>query len=193
MNIIIMTGPPFSGKGTQCEILSKELNFKHISTGERCRLEKDNNTKIGLTMSEYEEKGSLVPDSIMENLFDQIIEENLTEEGIILDGYPRTIAQVKDLDELLERKDQTISIVINLEVPKEELIKRATERSKKSDRKDDQDSNIQLKRIEVFESQTKPAIAYMKLKFNVFSIKAIGRIDEIANSIAQEIKSKGII
>ncbi len=189
MKIIVMTGPPFSGKGTQCEILSKEFNFKHISTGERCRLEKENNTEIGLIMSDFEEKGNLVPDSIMKNLFNKIIEENLTEDGIILDGYPRTIPQVKDLAELLELKNQTNSIVINLEVSKEELLKRAVKRSKKSNRKDDQDVNIQLKRIEVFEEYTKPAIEYMKFKFNVLTIDGLGKIDEIAENIKKGIKS----
>lgn len=178
-----MTGPPFSGKGTQCEILSKDLNFKHISTGERCRLEKKNNTKIGLMMSEFEEKGNLVPDSFMKDLFDKIIRENINEKGIILDGYPRTLAQVKDLVELLEYKNQENTIVINLEVSRDELLKRAFKRSKKSDRKDDQDAKIQLKRIEVFEEHTKPAIAFMKYKFKVFSINGSGKIDEIATRI----------
>jgi len=188
-----MTGPPFSGKGTQCEILSKEFNFKHISTGERCRLEKENNTEIGLIMSEYEEKGNLVPDSIMKDLFDQIIEENSAEHGIILDGYPRTIEQVKDLSELLESKNQTNTVVINLDVPKDELIKRAVRRSKKSNRKDDQDSTIQLKRIQVFEEYTKPAITYMIYKFNVLTFNGLGKIDEIADHIAQGVKSEALV
>jgi len=193
MKILLMTGPPFSGKGTQCEILSREFKFKHISTGERCRFEKDNNTKIGLIMSEYEEKGNLVPDSIMKTLFDQIIEENSKEDGIILDGYPRTIAQVKDLAELLDLKFHTNAIVVNLDVSKEELIKRAVKRSKKSNRRDDQDSNIQLKRIEVFEKFTRPAIEYMKYKFKVLTYSGTGKIDEIAHSIFQGIKREVIL
>jgi len=101
MEILIITGPPYSGKGTQCEILIKELGFKHISTGDRCRQEKEKKTEIGKVMATYEEKGDLVPNTIMKALFDQILEENKTGAGIILDGYPRTQPQVDDLIELV--------------------------------------------------------------------------------------------
>jgi len=188
-----MSGPPFSGKGTQCEILSRDLNFKHISTGERCRLEKEQKTKIGLIMSEYEEEGNLVPDSIMKDLFGQIIKENSAEEGIIFDGYPRTIEQVEDLIKLLEQKNQPDCIVINLEVPKEELIKRARRRSKKSNRKDDRNYDVQLKRIEVFEYYTKPAIEFMKYRFKVLTIDGVGKINDIAVNIKEGLKEVGFV
>ncbi len=69
MEILIITGPPYSGKGTQCEILNEQMDFEHISTGDRCRMEKKNKTEIGKVMAEYEEKGDLVPDSLMKELF----------------------------------------------------------------------------------------------------------------------------
>ena len=97
MKILIITGPPYSGKGTQCEILKNLLNYKHISTGDRCRLEKEQGTEIGKELSKYEKKGDLVPDQIIKTLFSQILDENRSEEGIILDGYPRTIPQMDDL------------------------------------------------------------------------------------------------
>src|SRR5882757_4005949 len=97
MKIVIVTGPPYSGKGTQCEIISKILHFTHLSTGDRCRQEKDNKTEMGMILSKYEEKGDLVPDSIMKTLFSQILDENKDGNGILLDGYPRTRPQVDDL------------------------------------------------------------------------------------------------
>ena len=183
MKILLVTGPPYSGKGTQCEILEKELRFKHISTGERIRSEKKLKTDIGKTMSEYEEKGDLVPDSIMKDLLGKIIDENSNEKGIILDGYPRTESQVDTLIELLNEKDQKIDKVINIELAKEELLIRAKKRAEDSDRSDDKDSQTHIKRIEVFESSNRPAIEYMKTQFDVISIDGLGNIDKITKEI----------
>ncbi|MNK87802.1 adenylate kinase [compost metagenome] len=183
MEILIITGPPYSGKGTQCEILKDELKFEHISTGDRCRLEKQNETEIGKIMSQYEEKGDLVPDSIMKDLFSKILDENLTAKGIILDGYPRTEPQVNDLLELVKSKNLEIGKVINIDVPKEELLKRAQKRAETSNRKDDKDANIHLKRIEVFENSTRPAIEYMKKKIKVLTFDGMGTIEEITQRI----------
>ncbi len=187
MEILIITGPPYSGKGTQCEILEKELEYQHISTGDRCRFEKKNQTEIGMIMSTYEEKGDLVPDSIMKDLFSQILDENGDHKGIILDGYPRTKAQVDDLTELVNSKGLRIGKVINIEVPKSELLNRARKRAETSTRKDDKDVNIHIKRIEVFEDSTRPAIDYMKSKLTVHSYDGIGSIEEITSRIKESL------
>src|SRR5258708_7194003 len=129
MKILIITGPPYSGKGTQCEIISKELHLTHLSTGDRCRQEKANHTEIGQIMSQYAEKGDLVPDSIMKTLFGQILDENKHRKGVILDGYPRTKPQVDDLLELVKEKDLSIALVVNILVPRVELLHRALKRA----------------------------------------------------------------
>ncbi|WP_299184695.1 nucleoside monophosphate kinase [uncultured Aquimarina sp.] len=183
MEILIITGPPYSGKGTQCKILNSELNFNHISTGDRCRLEKENQTEIGKVMAEYEEKGDLVPDSLMKELFSEILDENKENKGIILDGYPRTEAQVNDLIELVEQKKMKIGRVLNIDVPKSELLARAKKRAETSDRKDDKDPQIHIKRIEVFEDSTRPAIEYMKSKLEVKTFDGLGSIEEITERI----------
>jgi adenylate kinase len=183
MEILIITGPPYSGKGTQCKILKEQLDFEHISTGDRCRLEKQNETKIGKIISEYEEIGNLVPDSIMKELFGQILDENKSKSGIVLDGYPRTKLQVDDLIELVESKNMEIGKVLNIDVPKAELLIRAKKRAETSDRKDDKDPKIHLKRIEVFEDSTRPAIEYMKSKIKVLTFDGLGTIDEITERI----------
>jgi adenylate kinase len=183
MEILIITGPPYSGKGTQCKILIKQLDFKHISTGDRCRLERENETDIGIIMSKYEEKGDLVPDSIMKDLFSKILDENKSNKGIILDGYPRTKPQVDDLLELVNSKKMEISKVLNIDVPKSELLIRAKKRAETSDRKDDKDPEIHIKRIKIFEESTRPAIEYMKMKINVLTFDGLGSIKEITNRI----------
>lgn len=190
MKILVITGPPYSGKGTQCEILEETLKFKHISTGERIRAEKDNNTKIGLIMKEYEEKGMLVPDEIMEELLTQVIVENENEKGMILDGYPRTSPQVDTLIKLLKEKDKEVNQVINIEVPKDELLNRARERAKKSTREDDKDVKTHMNRIEVFEASTKPAIEYFRAKIKVDDIDGTGTIEEITNRIQSKLRQE---
>jgi adenylate kinase len=189
MKILIITGPPYSGKGTQCEIISKELHFTHLSTGDRCRQEKARQTEIGQVMSRYEEKGDLVPDSIMKTLFGQILDENQHGSGIILDGYPRTKPQVDDLLELVKAKQLEIALVVNIEVPREELLKRAMKRAAESSREDDRNPETHLKRVHIFEGQTLPAIEYMKTRLAVADIDGLGRIEEITQRITEKLSS----
>lgn len=155
MEILIITGPPYSGKGTQCDILKDLCGYIHVSTGDRCRVEKLNKTHIGAIMSSYEENGELVPDSIMKDLFSLILDENISmsAKGIILDGYPRTIPQVDDLMQLVESKNLKINKVINIEVCKTDLLERAKKRAETSKRKDDTDTNIHIRRIDVLKNQ----------------------------------------
>lgn len=183
MEILIITGPPYSGKGTQCAILETSLGFKHISTGDRIRKEKEDNTPFGQIAKSYEEKGNLVPDEIMLALIGQIIDENVHQKGIILDGYPRTAPQVDTILDLLKNKNLTVNKVINIEVPKEELLIRALKRAAESDREDDKDPATHLKRIEIFETLTRPAIHYMQQKLKVVNIDGLGSIAEITKSI----------
>ena len=185
MKIVIITGPPYSGKGTQCEMLSQELHYTHLSTGDRCRQEKAQGTEIGRILSRYEERGDLVPDSIMKTLFGQILDENRQGKGILLDGYPRTKPQVDDLLELVSARHLEISLVINIEVPREELLNRAMKRAASSEREDDRNPETHLKRVRIFENQTLPAIDYMKTKVHVVDIDGIGSIGEITRRITE--------
>ncbi|HAS45613.1 MAG TPA: adenylate kinase [Microscillaceae bacterium] len=188
MNIIIITGPPYSGKGTQCEFLKENYQLTHVSTGDVIRKEKDNKTDIGRLMSEYADKGELVPDEVMKNLFGKVIDENLNKAGIILDGYPRTKPQVDTLLELAQEKNTPITHVLNIEVPTEELLKRAKKRAETSTREDDKNPETHIKRINVFEESTKPAIEYLKSKVSVFDINGLGEIAEITNKISDRLK-----
>lgn len=187
MEILVITGPPYSGKGTQCEILEKQLKFKHISTGNRVRWEKENNTELGKITAKYEEKGNLIPDSIMKDLYRNILEENANEAGIILDGYPRTTDQVNDFMDLLEEKNLKVKDVINIEVPTEELLKRAKHRAATSSREDDKNADIHLRRIEVFETVTKPSIEALKARLDVNTFDGMGSISEITERILETI------
>ena len=189
MKIVIITGPPYSGKGTQCDLIKAGLGFSHISTGDRIRKEKDIKSPIGKIMTDYEENGMLVPDEVMQTLIGQIIDENSAQKGIILDGYPRTKSQVDTILNMLADKKMEVQVVINIDVPKEELLIRAQKRAENSNRKDDQNIDIHLKRIEIFESETRPAIEYMKKKVNVVNIDGLGTIESITKMINETINT----
>jgi adenylate kinase len=183
MKIIIITGPPYSGKGTQCDELVKEYELAHISTGEHIRKEKDTKSELGKIMSDYDVKGELVPDEIMKRLLKKLIKEHENNSGIILDGYPRTIPQVKDLIEVLTERDLSIDTIINIEVPTDELLNRAKKRAETSTREDDKNPETHYKRIRVFEEQTKPTIEYMKKEFTVNTFDGLGTVEEITERI----------
>jgi adenylate kinase len=189
MKIVIVTGPPYSGKGTQCEIVSQRMHYTHLSTGDRCRQEKELRTGIGQIMSRYEEKGDLVPDSIMKTLFGQILDENKQRGGILLDGFPRTRPQVDDLLELVAARNMEIFLVLNIEVPREELLSRAMKRATSSSREDDRNPETHLKRVRIFEEQTFPAIEYMKTRIPVVNIDGIGSVEEITRRIIETVST----
>ena len=153
----------------------------------RKREEKNTQTQIGIVLSKYEKTGALVPDSIMKELFGQILDENSKNTGIILDGYPRTIPQVDSLLELVKERNLNIKQVINIEVPKEELLKRAKIRAETSDREDDKKVETHIKRINIFEESTKPAIE-LKSKLPVDSFDGLGTIEDITKRIIGSIK-----
>ena len=126
--IIIMLGAPASGKGSVSEILSKELNIPAISSGDIFRKHISEGTEIGKKMNEYMTKGELVPDSIVLEMLEDRLNQDDAKNGVILDGFIRTIPQAEAFDKMLEEKNQKIDVVVNLETPTEEILERVTNR-----------------------------------------------------------------
>ena len=126
--VIIMLGAPASGKGSVAEILSKEFNIPAVSTGDIFRKYISNGSEIGKKANEYMTKGELVPDEVTVEIVASKLKEPDVANGLILDGFPRTVNQAKALDELLAKEGKKIDIVVNLEVPEDELLERITTR-----------------------------------------------------------------
>ena len=187
MEIILMMGPPYSGKGTQCQLIEKEFGYKQISLGELCRNEKDKNTEFGQIIDKQEETGSLVPNFIIKKLFNNAINDNKFEKGIIIDGYPRTIEQVDDLFNIFKQYNLSIDNIFNLEVDLNILLERAKERAKNSTRKDDKNTQIHLNRINIFNKTTKPCIDYISKKAPVISINGELNADAVYNTIRNKL------
>ncbi|MCW3805134.1 adenylate kinase [Plebeiibacterium marinum] len=187
LNVVIF-GPPGSGKGTQSENIIKKYNLAHISTGDLLRAEISGHTQLGTIAKSFIDKGELVPDETIIGMIDNKIESLVGNEGVIFDGFPRTVEQAKALEELLAEYNTKVSVMVNLEVPREELIDRLLKRGETSGRSDDNLETIE-KRISVYESQTKPVIDFYKAKKVHKSIKGVGSIDEIFGSITEVLDS----
>ncbi len=190
MKTIIVTGPPYSGKGTQCEILEKELGYYHLSTGEALRAEEEAGTDLGALTAPYSDAGEYVPDDVMKMFLAGLIEKNADKRGLILDGYPRTVPQVDTLLELGAENGLEFTHVINLNVEKEELLARANNRAKNSTREDDKDVKKHYKRIEKFQTSTIPAIEYLGKKMTISQINGMAGIEETTASIREVISKK---
>lgn len=126
--VIIMLGAPASGKGSVAELLSKEFNIPAISSGDIFRKYISEGTEIGKKANEYITRGELVPDDITVGLIASRLNESDVQNGLILDGFPRTVNQAKVLDEMLKKDGKKIDVVINLETPEEEILERITTR-----------------------------------------------------------------
>ena len=186
MNIVLF-GPPGAGKGTQAVKLAEKFNYVHLSTGDIFRKNIKENTKLGQLASSYMSKGELVPDEVTIKMLEDAANENPNAEGIIFDGFPRTIAQAKALDSFLEKdRNQKVDKMLSLEVDDEELIKRLLERGITSGRPDDADEGIIRDRINVYNRSTAPLKNYYTEQGKCVEIVGVGGIDDIFNRLASE-------
>ena len=182
LNIVIF-GAPGSGKGTQSEFLIEKYGLKHISTGDILRREIESQTQLGKIADALISKGHLVHDELIIEMLANILDAKQCRTGVIFDGFPRTIAQGKALAELLNKRNTDLSLVINLNVEKEELIQRLLNRGKVSGRSDDNIETITA-RLQVYEKQTAPLIDFYKEERKLVNIAGGGRsMQEIFSDI----------
>lgn len=183
---IILLGPPGSGKGTQAKFISEKFSIPHISTGDIFRLHISQKSLLGLEAKSYIDKGQLVPDEVTIKLIESRLTEDDCKNGFLLDGFPRTIKQADALESLLKKIDASVDSVVNIEVPSKNIIDRITGRrvckncgasyhiifnpSAVKDicdrcgglliqREDDKEGTV-IKRLDVYNSQTKPLVRY---------------------------------
>lgn len=175
---LILIGPPGAGKGTQCQRLAGMLRVPHLSTGEMLRAAVREGTPAGRQAASYMEQGQLVPDSIIVGMVSQRLQGPDCREGCLLDGFPRTLAQAATLDDLLERRAMSVDGVIELAVPRDELVRRMLAR-----KREDDDPEIFSRRIVSFEEQTAPLLDYYARQGKLASIDGLGSADEIFDRV----------
>lgn len=170
MKYFLIFGPPGSGKGTHSEAIVEKYGLCHISTGELLRAEIAADTELGRQAQELISKGNLVPDSVVEKMIEAKFEQTKDVTGFLLDGFPRTLAQAKDLDAILEKKGETLSGVISLMVSDDTARKRIAHRAIIEGRADDSSEEIVNNRIATYHKQTEPLIAYYKEQGKYFEV-----------------------
>ena len=183
MNIIIF-GPPGAGKGTQAKYLVKKLNNFQISTGDMLRDEINKDTEIGKKIINYMNDGKFVEDEIVNKLLEKIIFDKTKQNKLIFDGYPRTINQAKNLDELLKKSNQKVEFIFFLNVKKDAILKRI-EKRKILEKRSDDDADTILKRYDTYMEITKPVLDYYSKNQNFHEVDGSMEINDISQKIEE--------
>lgn len=180
---LILFGPPGSGKGTQSEKLIAKYNLKHVSTGDLLRSEIAKKSPLGIEAKILMDMGSLVPDNVVIAMIDDTLDSNVDADGFLFDGFPRTAVQADALDELLEKKDSCIDVMIALEVSEEELVQRLMKRGETSGRSDDNNEQVIRARLEEYRSKTAAVADHYKKVNRAITIKGEGDINDVFNRL----------
>lgn len=182
---IILCGAPGCGKGTQSEFIVKKYNLTHLSTGNLMRSEIASGSELGKLLNEYISQGHLVPDEVTMQLLEQHI-DSLPQDtkGLIFDGFPRTLNQAVQLEMLMKKRGDETAILIDINVPEDEIIRRLLERGKTSGRADDNLETIK-ERLQVYHDQTRPVDDYYELHDKYVRIQGMGTISEIFGRISR--------
>ena len=178
MTRLLLMGPPGAGKGTQAKVVSQKFGIPAISTGDIFRMNVANKTELGVEAQRYMDAGEYVPDSVTNAMVRARLAEDDARAGFLLDGYPRTLAQVDELDAILTDLGSALDAVIVLEVDREELIGRLLERAKTEGRADDTEDVIR-RRQEVYAEQTAPLIDVYERRGLLVRVDGVGDIEEV--------------
>jgi len=183
---LILFGPPGSGKGTQSENIVKTYQLQHISTGDLLRDEVSRQTPLGTEAKKYMDQGLLVPDEVVIGMISSKIDEMPDTRGFIFDGFPRTKAQAESLDKLLEFKNTQIHLVLSMEVPEKDLVKRLLNRGITSGRSDDTEEVIE-KRVKEYHAKTELVATHYSAQAKLERIKGDGSIEETFKLISKQV------
>ena len=213
--ILIMLGAPATGKGSVAEILKEKLNIPSISSGDIFRKNISEETEFGKKIKVFMDKGELVPDDLVLEMITSRLNEDDVKNGVILDGFPRTLTQAEALDEMLEKENKKIDMVVNLETPRDELLERTTNRRNCSNKecnsiynlilhppkvegicdkcgsplyqRDDAKPEVAKNRLEVYDRETAPLVNYYKKTGVLYTTILSQRINRMKDEVAQDV------
>ncbi|PTM05266.1 MAG: adenylate kinase [Bacteroidetes bacterium] len=187
---IVLFGPPGAGKGTQSEMLINQYQLVHLATGDIFRYNIKNGTELGKLAQQYMDKGQLVPDEVTIKMLNAEVEKRPDAKGFIFDGFPRTNPQAEALDALLASKNTSITCMLALEVPEEELKMRLLKRAEVSGRADDANIEVIENRIAVYNKETAPVKSYFDKQDKLSLIDGTGSIESITERLFKAIDAK---
>ena len=175
---VLLLGPPGAGKGTQADRIAARFQLVHLATGDLLRANVADGTPLGEVAQAYLDSGELVPDEVVVAMMLERLTQPDCKRGFLLDGFPRSVAQARALDEHLAEVGAPLDAAINLEVAEEELLHRLAGRG----RADDNAQTIR-NRLQVFASSTRPLLDYYGGQGLLFSVAAVGTVDEVSERI----------
>lgn len=176
---LILMGPPGAGKGTQAKVISARLEVPAISTGDIFRANVGQQTPLGVEAQRYMDAGEYVPDEITNAMVRSRIAEPDAEGGFLLDGYPRTVAQVEELDSMLTDSGHELDAVVVLTVDQDELVARLLKRAELEGRPDDTEDVIR-RRQQVYADQTAPLIAVYRQRGLLREVDGMGSVEDVS-------------
>ncbi|MGD0483381.1 MAG: adenylate kinase [Gemmatimonadales bacterium] len=175
---VMILGAPGSGKGTQGKLLAGHLGIPQVSTGDLLRAAVKAGTPLGTEAKGYMDQGLLVPDAVILGLIREILASGTAKDGVLMDGFPRTVAQAEAVDRLLHEHGHRVHHVAVLDVDEQELVQRLLGRAAKEGRSDDNLQSI-TQRLKVYHDQTAPLIAYYDRQGVVRRVPGMGAVDAI--------------
>jgi adenylate kinase len=188
---LILMGPPGAGKGTQARFVAEHFGIPAISTGDIFRSNVRDETPLGKLAKAYMDAGDNVPDSLTNDLIRHRLEEQDAEDGFLLDGYPRTTDQVRELDEFLAGHGAALDAVVELVADPDVVVERLRKRAIDQGRSDD-DESVVRHRMDVYREQTAPLIDIYDGRGVLVKIDALGAIDEVTARITEALAARGI-
>lgn len=188
---LLIVGPQGSGKGTQGVRIAEAFGIPAISTGDMFRAAVSGGSELGERVKAIIEAGDLVPDELTSAVVRARLSEGDAAGGFLLDGYPRNLGQVGDLDAFLTDRDEQLDAVIELDVPREESIARLSQRAAEQGRSDDTEEII-ANRLAIYERETAPILDVYRERGAVVAIDGVGSLDEITERIVAALEARGL-
>lgn len=183
-------GPPGAGKGTQAARLAARLQVPAISTGDIFRANIEAATPLGMTAKKYSDTGELVPDEVVNAMVRDRLSQPDTVQGFLLDGYPRTVAQVRELDAMLAEQGHALDVVVHLYVDADEVIRRLALRAQQVGRADDTEAVVRH-RLAVYQEQTRPVLDVYRQRGLLVDVNGLGPLDEVTERLVAAVTRGG--
>jgi adenylate kinase len=188
---LLIIGPPGAGKGTQSALLAESFGIPAISTGDIFRFNVKNQTELGIKAKAFMDRGEYVPDSLTNDLVRDRLSQADAALGFLLDGYPRTVDQVQELDAILNEMGRTLDVVVQLTADNDELVRRLAGRAVAEGRADDTPDVIR-RRLELYDEQTAVLIDIYAARGLVARIDGLGEISEVTGRIIEALEARGL-
>jgi adenylate kinase len=183
---MLLMGPPGAGKGTQAKILARKLGIPAISTGDIFRANMADETELGLEAKRYVDAGEYVPDDVTNRMVRDRLSQPDALKGFLLDGYPRTVAQVETLDDLLAETGKMLNAVVVLKAEQDEIVQRLLKRAQLEGRSDDTEDVIR-RRQEVYNEQTAPLLDVYADHNVLVEVDGVGDVEEVSERVLKAI------